>query len=61
MNILYETKAEVVKGISKAGNDFYALKVYLTKDYATFILLQNADKELVKNMEQNLSKKQVNE
>lgn len=61
MNILYETKAEVVKGVSKAGNDFYALKVYLTKDYATFILLQNADKELVKNMEQNLSKKQVNE
>lgn len=61
MNILYETKAEVVKGTSKAGNDFYALKVYLTKDYASFILLQNADKELVKNMEQNLSNKKVNE
>lgn len=61
MNILYETKAEIVKGTSKAGNTFYAVKVYLTKDYANFTLLQNADAELVKNMEQNLSKKQDNE
>lgn len=61
MNILYETKAEIVKGTSKAGNTFYAMKVYITKDYANFVLLQNADAELVKNMEQNLSKKQDHE
>ena len=57
MNILYETKAEIVKGTSKSGNTYYAMKVYLTKDYATFTILQNADKELVKNMENNLTKK----
>lgn len=61
MNILYETKAEIVKGTSKAGNIFYAMKVYITNDYANFVLLQNADAELVKNMEQNLSKKQDHE
>lgn len=54
MNILFETKAEIVKGVSKSGNDFYAIKVYLTKDYAKFDLLQNADLELVKSMEKNL-------
>lgn len=54
MNILYETKAEIVKGTSKSGNDYYAMKVWLTKDYASFIVLQNADRELVKNMENNL-------
>lgn len=61
MNILYETKAEIVKGTSKSGNTFYAMKVYITNNYANFTLLQNADAELVKNMEQNLSKKQDNE
>lgn len=61
MNILYETKAEIVKGTSKSGNTFYAMKVYITKDYANFTLLQNADAELVKNMEQNLSKKETHE
>lgn len=55
MNILYETKAEIVKGVSKSGNDYYAVKVYLTKDYAKFDVLQNADKELVKSMENNLT------
>ena len=49
MNILAETKATIIKGKSKSGNDYYAIKVYLTKDYATFIILQNADRELVKN------------
>ena len=61
MNIIYETKAEIVKGVSKSGNTFYAMKVYITKDYASFTLLQNADAELVKNMERNLdSKKEQN-
>lgn len=55
MNILYETKAEIVKGVSKSGNDYYAVKVYLTNDYAKFDVLQNADKELVKSMENNLT------
>lgn len=49
MNILAETKAQIIKGKSKSNNDYYALKVWLTKDYATFIILQNADRELVKN------------
>lgn len=57
MNILYETKAEIVKGTSKSGNEYYAMKVYITKDYSTFTILQNADKELVKNMENNLALK----
>lgn len=57
MNILYETKAEIVKGTSKNGNTYYAMKVYITKDYSTFTILQNADKELVKNMELNLTTK----
>ena len=58
MNILAQTKAEIIKGKSKAGNDYYALKVWLTKDYATFIVLQNADRELVKN---TLDNKQIDE
>ena len=33
MNILYETKAEIVKGVSKKGNDYYAIKVWLTKSF----------------------------
>lgn len=60
MNILYETKAEIVKGTSKSGNDYYAVKVWLTKDYAMFTVLQNADRELVKNMENNLATKKEN-
>lgn len=58
MNILAQTKAEIIKGKSKTGNDYYALKVWLTKDYATFIVLQNADRELVKN---TLDNKQIDE
>lgn len=61
MNILYETKAEIVKGTSsKSGNEYYAVKVWLTKDYAMFNVLQNADRELVKNMENNLATKKQN-
>lgn len=57
MKQLYETKAYIVKGTSKSGNIYYALKVQLTKDYQTFTILQNADKELVKQIENTLSKK----
>lgn len=48
MNILANTNAQIVKGKSKSGNDYYALKVWLTKEYATFIVLQNADREIVR-------------
>lgn len=48
MKELVETKAVIVTGKSKSGNTYYGLKVWLTKDYATFIILQNGDKELVR-------------
>lgn len=57
MDTLYETKAYIVKGTSKSGNTYYAVKVQITKDYQTFTLLQNADKELVKQIENTLNKK----
>lgn len=58
MQTLYETKAEIIKGVSKSGNDYYAMKVWLTKDYAQFTVLQNADKALVQSMEKDLNKKE---
>lgn len=61
MEVIYETKAEIVKGTSKSGNTYYGMMVALTSDYKTFIILQNADKELVKQMEVNLSKSKNNE
>lgn len=48
MNVLTEIKCEIVKGVSKSGNDYYALKVWITPEYTSLIILQNADKELVK-------------
>lgn len=48
MNILAETKAQIIKGKSKSGKDYYAVKVWLTTDYTMFTILENADKELVK-------------
>ena len=61
MEVIYESKAEIVKGTSKSGNEYYGLMVALTKDYKTFIMLQNADRELVKQMELSLSKSKTNE
>lgn len=61
MEVIYESKAEIVKGTSKNGNEYYGMMVALTKDYKTFIILQNADKELVKQMELSLSKSKTNE
>lgn len=58
MEKIYDTKAEIVKGVSKSGNTYYGMRVYLTKDYANFTILQNADAELVKNMESNLLNKE---
>lgn len=58
MEKLYDTKAEIVKGVSKNGNTYYGMLVYLTKDYPMFTILQNADRELVRNMESNLPKKE---
>lgn len=60
MEKIYETKAEIVKGVSKSGNTYYGMLVYLTKDYPMFSILQNADRELVKNMEMNLTSKKDN-
>lgn len=57
MNVLYETKAEIVKGTSKSGNEYYGLLVALTKDYKYFTILQNADRELVRQIEVSLKPK----
>lgn len=48
MKDLIETKAMIVSGTSKSGNTYYGVKVWLTKEYATFIILQNGDRELVR-------------
>lgn len=48
MKDLVNTKAVIVKGTSKAGNTYYAVKVWLTESYAYFKVLENADKELVR-------------
>lgn len=56
MEKIYDTKAEIVKGTSKSGNPYYGMKVYLTNTYASFTILQNADEELVKTMERDLTK-----
>lgn len=58
MEKIYDTKAEIVKGVSKSGNEYYGMKVYLNKDYANFTILQNADAELVKMVEKSLTPKE---
>ena len=53
MKELVETKAVIVKGTSKSGNTFYGVKIWITKDYATLVLLQNGDRELVREKYDN--------
>ena len=53
MKELVETKAIIVTGKSKSGNTYYGLKIWLTKDYATLVLLQNGDRELVREKYDN--------
>lgn len=61
MEVIYESKAEIVKGTSKSGNTYYGLMVALTNEYKSFIILQNADRELVKQMELSLSQSKKDE
>lgn len=61
MKVIYESKAEIVKGESKQGNEFYGVLVALNENYKYFTLLQNADRELVRQMELKLSSLNKNE
>ena len=61
MKELVETKAVIVTGTSKSGNVFYGVKIWITPTYATLVLLQNGDKELVREKYDNNSNLESNQ